>query len=304
MRKKDVMILGFCIALLLIVNVSALYTQDDNQVSFGHPLRVQNISVPDLAPGETGILKINMKNSAEYSISDVRAKITLPPQLQLLNDVNEVRVSEIKSNQIREVEYRIIALPTTSEGIYSATLMINYISHFGVNAFNVGEDNSDNYSFGIIVKSPPSLFVQMDGIDVYKEKTTGDITLKFVNNGTSNIKFLTVNLEQSSDYEILSSDKNYVGDLDSNDFQSVVYTIKVNNKVSEVNLPVDITYRDAMNNFYSQKLNPTFKIMDGSEIGKAKDISISTIILIVVILGLVIYFIYSRFRKKKNKNYK
>ena len=294
--------IGFCIVLLLIVNVSALYNQDNTTISFGHPLRVQNISSPDLAPGESGILKVYLKNSAAYTISDVREKLTLPSQLQFLDDVNEVRVSEIKSNEVKEVEYRIIALPTSAEGIYSATLLINYISHFGVNAFNLGEDNSDNYSFGIVVKSPPSLFVQIDSIDVYKEKKSGDITLKFVNNGTSNIKFLTVNLEPSSDYEVLSSDRYYVGDLDSNDFQSVVYKIKVNNKASEVNLPLDITYRDSMNNFYSQRLNPSFKIMDGSELGKTSDISTSTIILIIVVLCIIGYIIYAKYGKKKNKN--
>jgi len=304
MAKKDVMIIGFCMALLLIINVSALYVQDDNQISFGHPLRIENVSAPDLAPGETGILKIYLKNSAAYSMTDLRAKITLPSQLQFIDDVNEVRVSEIKSNEEKEVDYRIIALPTSAEGIYSASLSINYLSHFGVNTFNVGEENSDNYSFGIVIKSQPSLFVQVDSSNIYNEKKTGAITLTFVNNGTSNIKFLTVNLHQSSDYEILSSDTYYVGDLDSNDYQTVVYNIKVNSKASDINLPIDISYRDSMNNQYSQKLNPSFKMVDGSEIGKTNSLSISTILLIIVVLGIVGYIIYARFAKKRNKNFK
>lgn len=299
---KKVMIF-FLAALLLIASASALYTEENNKISFGHPLRIQNISVPDLAPGESGILKVVMKNNAVYSITDIRARITLPSELQLMNDVNEVRIAEIKSNAVKEVEYRIISLPTSTEGIYSASLKINYISHFGVNAFNVGEENEDNYSFGIVVRSPPSLFVQLDSLDVYKEKKSGDVTLKFVNNGTSDIKFLTVNLEPSNDYEILSSDRSYVGDLDSDDFQSVIFKIKVNSKVSEVNLPLDITYRDSMNNLYSQKLDTNFKIMDGSEIGKVTDFSTSTIILIIIVLGAIGYFIYIKFIRKKKKNF-
>lgn len=303
MRNREVMIIGFCIALLLVANVSALYSPEDNKISFGHPLRIQNISVPDLAPGESGILKVIMKNDAAYSITDVRARLNLPLQLQLINDVNEVRIAEIKTNGFKEVEYSIIALPNSVEGIYNANLTINYISHYGINAINVGQNSQDNYSFGIVIKSPPSLFVQLDSVDVYKEKKSGDITLKFVNNGTSNIKFLTVNLEKSDDYEILSSDRYYVGDLDSDDFQSVTYKIRVNNNVQEVNLPLDVTYRDSMNNFYSQKLNPSFKIMKGSELGKTNGISTSTIILIIVVLGIVGYIIYIKFIKKK-KNFR
>lgn len=303
MGKYGVIIIAIVLSFLLIANASALYTEEDNKISFGHPLRIQNISVPDLAPGESGILKVIIKNNAAYSITDVRAKLTLPSQLQFINDVNEVRIAEIKTNGVKEVEYRIIALPTSEEGIYNANLTVNYISHYGVNALNVGEDNQDSYSFGIVIKSSPSLFVQLDSFDVYKEKLSGDITLKFVNNGTSNIKFLTVNLEPSNDYEILSDDKSYVGDLDSDDFQSVIFKIKVNKKVSEVNLPLEISYKDSMNNLYSQQLSTNLKIMKGSEIGKTDGISASTIILIIVVLGIVGYFIYSRF-KKKNKNYR
>jgi len=265
---------------------------------------VQSVSAPDLSPGETGILKIDLKNSAAYVITDVRSKLNLPSQLQFINDVNEVRIGEIKSNETKEVEYRIIALPTTAEGIYSSSLLINYVSHYGVNAFNVGEDNSDNYSFGIVVKSTPSMFVQVDSADIYKEKMSGDLTLKFVNNGTSNIKFLTVNLEPSSDYDILSDNKYYVGDLDSNDYQTVVFKLRVNTKSSEVNIPLDLSYRDSMNNEYSQKSSAKLSIVDGSELGKTSDVSPIIWVIIIIIVIVIIYFVYRRIaRKKKNKNY-
>jgi hypothetical protein len=299
MRIKEVILIALILALLLVVNVSSLYTEDNNPVSFGHPLRVQNVSVPDLAPGQAGILKISLKNNAAYIITDVRAKLMLPTQLQFLNDVNEVRIAELEPNETKDVLYSIISLPTSSEGIYSASLLINYVSHYGVNTFNVGEDNADNYSFGVIIKSQPSLFVQLDTVDVYKEKLTGDITLKFVNNGTSNIKFLTVNLGPTDDYTLLSDSKYYVGDLDSNDYQSVVYKLKVNKKVSDINLPIDITYRDSMSNVYSQKLSTNLKIVDGSELGKTSDISTTAIIIIIIIIIVIVYFVYSRIKNKR-----
>jgi hypothetical protein len=304
MRTREVIIIGFCISLLLIVNISALYIQEDNQISFGHPLRVQSVNAPDLSPGETGILKVNLRNNAAYVVTDVRSKLTLPSQLQFINDVNEVRIAEIKSNETKEVEYRIIALPTTTEGIYSSSLLINYVSHYGVNAFNVGEDNSDNYSFGIVVKSIPSMFVQVDSADIYKEKMSGDLTLKFVNNGTSNIKFLTVNLGPSGDYDILSDNRYYVGDLDSNDYQTVVFKLRVNAKSSEVNIPLTLSYRDSMNNEYSEKSFAKLNIVDGSELGKTSGVSPIAWVIIIIIVIIIVYFVYKRIiRKRKSKNY-
>jgi len=301
MEKRVIVILVISITLFLIANVSAIYTEESSKISFGHALRVQNISAPQLSPGESGILKVNLKNNAEYSINDVNSRLTLPSQLQFIEDVNEVRIAEIKSGDTKEIEYRIIALPTATEGIYAASLIVNYITHFGVNAFNVGEQNQDNYTLGIIIKSNPSIFVQLDSGDIYKGENIGDINFKFVNNGTSNIKFLTVNLVESNDYEIISDNKNYIGDLDSDDFQTATFKIKLKAEKEMISLPIMISYRDSMNNYYSENLETNLKIRSASELGKSDGNYLLWIIIILAIIVCVVCYFYIKNMGKKRK---
>jgi len=301
MKNREVMITGVILGLLLIASVSALQENEDDRTNFGHSIRINSINTPDLAPGESGLLNISIKNNGGYKITDLRAKLTLPSSLYFLDDIDEVRVSEIKSEEIKEISYRVIASPTASEGIYSGILKIKYINNFLANYVNVGQEKEDNYTFGIVIKSKPSLFVQIDSLDIYKEKMNGEVSLKFVNNGTSDIKFLTVTLENSENYEIISSDKYYIGDLDSDDYQSVVFDIKVKNKLEKVMLPLKISYRDSLNKYYSETVNAEFQIRKGSEIGKGNGMSTSSILLILVILAIVGYVSYKKFFKKKKK---
>ncbi len=301
MRKKEVILIGLFFMLLLVANAFALYVEEDNRISFGHALRVKNITVTDMSPGEGGFIKINLKNNADHAITDIRARLTLPAQVQLLNDVNEIRIAEIKAGDIKEIEYRIISLPTASEGIYGASALINYISHYGVNSVNFGDENQDNYSFGIMIKSDPSIFMQLESSEIYQGKNIGDVSFKFVNNGTSDIKFLTVNLIESADYEIISDNKNYIGDLDSDDFQSATFNLKINSKKTSIDIPVSISYRDSMNNPYIKEIHATLNIRSASELGKSNGNYLWIILILIIIAAGVIYYFYQRSKRKKNK---
>ena len=74
----------------------------------------------------------------------------------------------------------------------------------------------------------PEVSVILDKTDITQKKMTGTVTLKVINKGLSDIKFLNVILKTSDNYEILStSDTTYVGNLQSDDYQSVDYIISL-----------------------------------------------------------------------------
>lgn len=300
-QKRVTTFAFFMFSLFLISSCSALYIEENSTVDFGHVLRVENISTPRLAPGQQGALKVTLKNNGDYPVTDTRIRLILPNQLQLIDDVNEVRIAEIKKSEKKNIEFKIIALPNSEEGIYNANLTANYVTHFGVNSFNVGQNSADSYNFGIIVRSDPSLFVQIDSSTIYSEKKLGNIILKFVNNGTSNIKFLTVDLQSSEDYEIITDSKSYIGDLDSDDYQTITYKIKINGKNEETIFPVKITFRDSINNIYLQTFNLNFKIRNGAEIGESNNRSLWIIFILAIITFIFVIFGYKKYLRNKNK---
>jgi len=291
-------ILLLSLILLLIVQISALYTEEDSKMDFGHVVRITDLNVPELAPGESGILKVVLKNNANYHISDIRGTLNLPSQIQFLNDVSKVKIARIESGESEEMNFRILALPSSDEGIYEGVLEVDYVSHFGKGYINVGTDKQDNYTFGMIIKDTPNIFMQIEDTEVYKGEDSGEITLRFINNYPANVKFLTVELKESEDYEIISDSREYIGDLDSDDFESVKFRVKLK-KEEAITLLVKLTYKDSMNNDYSDDLELGFEIRGAADLGKSAGNGTFSTVLFIIILAIIIYYFYRRYRKKK-----
>ena len=293
MNNKIVLILT---GLLLISNIIALDTQNENRLSFGHILIVKEISTDPLnmIPGNEGILKVIITNKGDLPAKDIRTHLYLPSEIAFINDVSEKRISEIKPDKQAEFKFNIIALPKTAEGVYKASLEIDYLN-------NIGEERQDNYSIGLVVKSVPKIFAQIEKTEIYDEKRTGDLTITFTNNDLADITFLTAEIAESGDYEIISSNKKYVGDLDSNDFQSTIFTVKVANGIKELTIPVKVDYKDSLNKDYVQEFKLPLKIRTAKELGIANNNYYFGLLAIVLLAILVIYIYRKSIHKRKSE---
>ena len=63
----------------------------------------------------------------------------------------------------------------------------------------------------------------------------GTVTLKFVNSGLTQIKFLKVTLQDGLSYEILSPKSLYIGEVDIDDFEISKFSIRLKNKIFKQN---------------------------------------------------------------------
>ena len=86
---------------------------------------------------------------------------------------------------------------------------------------------------------------------------SGDITLNVVNRGDLNTKYLTMTLLESDNYEILSTQEVYIGELESDDFETATFNLFVRGGVAAekseyIELPVRIEYTDDNNKDYSE----------------------------------------------------
>tara|TARA_Y100000034_G_C6894737_1_gene412314 strand:- start:1895 stop:2812 length:918 start_codon:yes stop_codon:yes gene_type:complete len=299
-KKRDkVLLISICVFLVVIANVMALNQLEVNErnskLNFGHVLQIKNIETEpeNLAPGQVGVLKITLQNTASFSILDIRTKLQLPAEFSFFNDVSERKIPELTSDQVGLIDYNIIALPGSSEGVYNADLVIDYLN-------KIGNERQDNNTLGIIIKSEPKIFAKIDSTEIYQGNEIGEISINFINNDLGDIKFLTVELLESEDYKIISSNKEYIGDLDSDDFESVDFRLKVESRKKQIDLPLKIDYRDALNNPYSQELSVVFNKNTSAELGIDTG-SKTGIILAVVLVGVLGWLYYKRRKKKKKK---
>jgi hypothetical protein len=284
------------VMLLIIDNFQAvLDTTRQNRLEFGHVLMVNSIySDPvEISPGSVAKIKGTVENTGTSFIQDLRIKLTLPNEIAFYNDVSEKRIARMDSLKTDSFEFNVIVLPSTSEGIYKGSLTIDYINR-------VGEERQDTYSVGFIVKSTPKMYAKIEETELYQGNNVGKFTITIVNNNEANVKFLSVELQESENYKIISSNNEYIGDLDSDDFGSASYKLKVDNNLKEVKLPIKLIYKDSLNKDYSEDFILNLELMSPEEIGKSKNNSYLFIIIIIIIL-IVIFIYHRKYKKSKHK---
>jgi hypothetical protein len=287
--KKIFLLLFVCLVLSIVGSLaqdnSELSLDNSQRLSFQHILIVSNLTTfpNEMIPGSTGTLNLNLNNVGNQPALDIRVKLVLPSEISFLNDVSEKRISQIKPDDSKNLFFQIVPMPKTSEGIYKASLIVDYLS-------SVGDERQDNYTIGIVVKSVPRIIAQVDKTDIYDKNRLGDITLSFTNIDVGDIKFLIAEIGNSKDFRVISDTKKYLGDLDSGDFQSTDFRIKISEKINQVNIPIKISYKDSLNKDYTENLNVPLNILTATELGiKPTNYYFWIFLIIVIIAGVMIY---------------
>ncbi len=295
MVKKELAIILFLLILPLIN--AQLGTSNKNRLEFGHVMIIKDLKTDpaQISPGSSSVLQGTILNNANSFVNDVVIKLVLPNEIGFFNDINVKKASTLSSGEQSRFAFNIIALPNTPEGVYKANLIVDYVN-------NVGEVREDNNTISIIVKGNPNLYALVEDSEIYSGNRLGNVNIKIINNDVANIKFLTVEIEDSKNYEIISANKNYVGDLDSNDFDSVAFKLKSNKNSGELTIPMKLMYKDAFNNDYTKSVEVIMPIRSASDVGK----STNTIWYIIgaIIVVAIIYYIYRKYKKRKKLNIK
>lgn len=299
MKKQFFIVLIIAATLLVVMQASLAQLDLDRaqRLKYGHVIRIEDVGTepPEIPPGGEGTLKMSIRNSGEFQLSDIRVKATLPSQIAFLNDISRKKVATLEPGASKNLEFNIIALPEVSEGVYTVYLTVDYLNQ-------IGDEKSENDTFAIIVRSEPRLFVKIDDSEIYQGNSLGDVTVTFVNNDVADIKFLTTELQESGDYEIISSYKKYIGDLDSDDFESVDFRLELKTKKREVPLLLKVTYKDSLNNDYSEDLTVILDVRSAEELGIKTNTTIFIALGVIIVL-VVLFFLYRMYRKRKYNHY-
>ena len=128
-------------------------------------------------------------------------------------------------------------------------------------------------------------------------------TLKIVNSGLSDIKFLYVIASDASGMKFLSEKEQYIGDIDSDDFDSVDYNVVVNADASNtISLPVTLTFMDATNKEFTETSSlvlKTYSLKEARELGLVDKPKVTAYVVIFILV--VGYIVYRTIRKRKLK---
>ncbi len=270
----------FLLVILLTFNVSALVI---NSVS----------SVPEeITPGKVSIIEIGVENNREDDVTDVSVSLNLE-EVPFAPDQSSTEFSfdEIKDGKIKYATFKIKALNNAESGVYKVPVEVRYEED--------GEIKQRQSLISLTVNSKPIISASLEEALLLKGQEN-EIVVRVVNKGLSDIKFLEVEVEKGSYYSLLSPENVYIGDLDSDDFDSTDFKIIFKeNSPTNLRIPVTLKYRDVLNEEFQETTTIDAKVYSKEQavqLGLIQQNNTVSYVVIGIVL-IIIYLIYRRIRK-------
>jgi len=249
-----------------------------------------------ISPGQEANLEIKLKNWADSLLKDVNVKLDLSSQdFSPIGTTNERTFSSIDAKESVVLNFKIVVDSNAEVRVHQIPIEISYYDEEGT-------EYSKNVTIGVYLEGEPEYFLNLESSEVYESGTKGRVVFSLSNIGSSDIKFLTLEFKESDDYEIVSNRKEYLGNLESDDFETSEYDIHINSVKNEIPLLVVLTYKDSYNNLYVKEESVPLKLYTKNEavkLGLATSagllttvISYWSIVLAIFLLGFWFYMIY------------
>ena len=208
---------------------------------------------------------------------------------------NERKIRQLAPTAKAMLTYDMIANPESELKVYKVPLLVTYYDRLGIKY-------SKNNTIGITVYAKPEYNIDLENSEVFTKGQTGEITLSISNKGNSDIKFFNIELLPSNGYAIISNPRIYVGNLDSDDFETATY--KINSKSSKpIKLDLKANYKDEYNNDFSDNISismPLYSIYQAKNLGLAKRSYFWLEIISGIIVLIFVYKLYKIWRFERD----
>ena len=248
-------------------------------------------------PGKEFNLNFNIKNMAFSEISNLKVTLNVD-QLSETNDVvpfytigtaNHKVIDLINANKNANVNFKMIADPQADSKLYRLPVTIDYNN-------NKGERLSKDFFVTINVFDEPQYLINLENSDIYKTNQRGRVIISISNIGTGRLNYLRTTLIESNDYTILSPKNVYLGNLESDDFETADYQLFVESDKDEIKLILIVEYKDEFNNNYEDNKEVTLRLYSGEDLFRfnfeSREANTNQIITIMILLLLSVFWIF------------
>ena len=191
-------------------------------------LTITKVETDKIAPGENGRISIGIKNNADIVLRNIALQLNMVTiQGSTITDLpfipsesaTEKQVTKLNPREITTINFDVSAYPSATPGYYKLPITISFFDEEGT------ETENQDY-VGVIIEGKPELKILLEESKIYEGDEQGEITLKFVNKGINDLKFLDISLLDGENYKVLTGSNNYIGDLDSDDYRSETFKCK------------------------------------------------------------------------------
>jgi len=250
-----------------------------------------SVTPNQVVPGQTATLELKIKNTGKIAVKNVDAGIDLGDgKFSTIGSGAKKRINYVGAGEIETITFQLASDTSTQVKVYSIPVSLAYQDERN-------KKYSDTAKISLVVNAVPEISLTVDSTKFDSKKKPGTVTLKMVNKGVINLKYVTLRLGTSKDYEILSStNETYIGNLDSDDFETANFVIKPS--VDSPKLNVELDFKDPYNVNFQKKYVLPVKIITDSDLEKGSSYT-PVIIIILLIAGGAVYwkYYYNRGRK-------
>lgn len=258
-------------------------------------------SPQEVVPGQIIEVSIEIENIFEYDVTNLNVNLNLSGDIPFAphQSSSEKSLDELRDGDEETFKFKLIALPSAQSGIYKIPVTIGY---------NDGEEDISKAGLiSLIVNSEPELKISLDDSAALIKGKENTISIKIINSGLTDVKFVYVNVNDVSGVKFLSEKEEYIGDIDSDDFDSVEYKAYISATAPEtINLPVILKFKDATNKEFIESesiILKTYSLKEAQGLGLVKKPRYALyLIIVILILAYVSYRILKKRKLKRNRS--
>ncbi|MBD3259323.1 hypothetical protein GF371_01695 [Candidatus Woesearchaeota archaeon] len=256
-----------------------------------------------VAPGQEIELTFPLRNLADSDVDDLRVKLDLAGfPFATLGSTNEQVIKLLRRRESDNVTFTLVANTDAELKTHNMPLSISFTDKFDV-------DHELKGKFGIkVYEKPDYIFnladVEMETGEVFLPNTKGRIIAAFSNTGRGDINALNVKLLPSDKYSIITKDELYIGNLESDDYETAEFDIFVKKVTGNVPLKFQLEYKDSENTRFTDNIDLMLKVYskrEAARLGLIKGTNVVGIIIFLLIVAGIIYLIFRHYKKKKKK---
>lgn len=253
-----------------------------------------NADYASIYPGEEGKVSVELHNNDNFDIEFVSMTLNIGTLPFITVGSSEKSIDEINEDDEESVTFKIKPSTEINPGDYEIPYTLKYTNvDTGISVTKTG-------SFGLKVNAKTELaFSAETKNNIIHQK--GKITLKIVNKGLGEIKFVSVQVFPQG-YDLLSPETTYIGNIGSDDSDSASFDVFFNSL--SPSLYAKITYKDLDNQDQSETITLPIKVYTEEkalEIGLIKKNNTLLYLGILIVL-LIIWIIYRKIKKRNKKN--
>ncbi len=241
-------------------------------------------------PGQIFNVTLKFRNAGKIAVKNLDVSFDLPEgTFSTIGTGAKKRVDFIPSEETEIVSFQMASDTSTAVKVYNVPVTLSYQDERN-------KQYTDTAKISLVVNAKPEISLSVDSTKFTTKTSPGTVSLKIVNKGVVNMKYVSVKLVETPDYEVLSStNEAYVGNLDSDDFETVDFTIKP--LVTEPRLKVQMEFKDPYNMDYAESYDLPLRIITAADLGNGGTPWGMIIIGLAVVGGIV----YWRVRRKKKR---